>query len=72
MVPPGLPRDRLLALRAAFSAMARDAEFLADAEKAGIEASPTSGEAVDRVAKFIADTPEDAARFLESAIRPAR
>lgn len=44
--PPGLPADRLKALREAFMATAKDPQFLADAEKTKLEISPMSGEEV--------------------------
>ena len=67
MAAPGVPEDRMAALRAAFSAMANDKDFLQDAEKAGLDVAPTSGEAVARVAQRIAGArPEIAARLSDS------
>src|SRR6476620_3449620 len=37
LMPPGVPEERFQAMRKAFAEMAKDAEFLADARKAGIE-----------------------------------
>ena len=43
--PPGVPADRLAALRRAFDATLKDGEFLADAEKVQLEIEPlTAGE----------------------------
>ena len=47
---PGVPADRVAALRKAFEATMKDPVFLADAAKAGIDISPTSGEAARAVA----------------------
>ena len=41
--PPGVPADRLAALRKAFDETLADPEFLADAQKAGLEINPVSG-----------------------------
>ncbi len=44
--PPGLPAERVSALRAAFMTTANDPQFLADAVKTKLEISPMSGEEV--------------------------
>ena len=46
--PPGLPAERAAALRSAFLATTKDAQFLGDAEKTKLEISPMSGEEVAR------------------------
>jgi tripartite-type tricarboxylate transporter receptor subunit TctC len=51
--PPGLPRDRVEVLRAAFNDMAKDPEFLADIRKLNVEFDPLPGE---RVAELIVRT----------------
>ena len=71
IAPPGVPPERLAALRQAFAALAEDREFLTDAERSGLEASPLSGEAVDRVIALISGTPPDLAERLTKAIAPA-
>jgi len=71
IAPPGVPAERLAALRRAFATLARDQEFLVDAEKSGLEAAPLSGEAVDRVIALIAGTPAELAERLTKAIAPA-
>ena len=50
-MPPGVPADRVQALRRAFDATMKDKEFLADAEKLKIEIDPLTGE---QVAELIA------------------
>ena len=47
---PGIPTERAAALRKAFEATMKDAAFLADAAKAGIDISPTTGDAARAVA----------------------
>jgi tripartite-type tricarboxylate transporter receptor subunit TctC len=57
IAPPGVPPERVAVLRAAFAALARDREFLADAERSGLEVDPISGEAVEEIVALIASTP---------------
>lgn len=71
VAPPGVPAERLATLRAAFAALGKDQEFLADAEKSGLEAAPLAGEAVDRVIALIASTPPELAERLAKTIVPA-
>src|SRR5262249_47231635 len=40
--PPGVPAERVAALRAAFAELARDPEFLADAERSKLEIAPVA------------------------------
>jgi tripartite-type tricarboxylate transporter receptor subunit TctC len=61
IAPPGVPPERLALLRNAVAALAKDREFLADAERSGLEADPISGAAVDQVVALIASTPPDVA-----------
>ena len=53
LAPPGVPADRVTALRRAFDAMMTDKEFIADVEKAKAEFNPMTGE---RLQKVISDT----------------
>lgn len=53
LAPPGVPADRVAALRRAFDAMMKDKEFIADVEKAKAEFNPMTGE---NLQKLIADT----------------
>jgi tripartite-type tricarboxylate transporter receptor subunit TctC len=71
IAPPGIPAERLAELRAAFAALAKDQEFLADAERSGLECTPLGGEAVDRVIALIAGTPAELGERLTKAIAPA-
>src|SRR5947207_12635784 len=49
LAPPGVPAERIAALRAAFTDTMSDKEFLAEAEKAQLEITPVSGEAVQKL-----------------------
>ena len=55
--PPGLPSDRLAALRAAFLTMGKDEEFRKDAEKVHLDIDMTSNEAIEKVVNTISSTP---------------
>ena len=52
VAPPGMPPERLKALRDAFNATMKDPEFLADAKKAKLDVEPEDG---DRLGALIAD-----------------
>jgi tripartite-type tricarboxylate transporter receptor subunit TctC len=49
VAPPGIPQDRVDALRKAFMDTMKDPEFLAEAEKAKLEITPISGEEVQKI-----------------------
>ncbi len=49
VAPPGLPSDRVQTLRNAFMAMVRDADFLAEIDKAKAELNPLSGEELQKI-----------------------
>jgi len=58
MAPPGLPADRAKTLRAAFDAMVKDREFIADVERAGEEFNPMSGDKLQGVIAAAVNIPE--------------
>ena len=47
--PPGVPADRVQSLRAAFERTLKDPQFLADAEKAGLDIHYVGGDAIQRM-----------------------
>jgi hypothetical protein len=53
VAPPGLPPERLKALRAAFDATMTDPEFLADAKRMNLDVRPTSGGEADILARIV-------------------
>src|SRR5262249_45453655 len=66
VAPPGLPTDRLAALRAAFDATMRDPEFLGDARRQDLDVRPVTGIAADAlIAKIYATAPEVVRRAAE-------
>jgi len=66
--PPGLPPERLHALRRAFDATLRDAEFLAEAEKLALEINPVSGEKLQAMVEDMFKAPPDAIEAARKAI----
>jgi tripartite-type tricarboxylate transporter receptor subunit TctC len=56
--PPGMPPERLAALRAAFMRTMKDPEFLADAQRANIDIDPVTGEQVDELLEQFAKYPK--------------
>jgi hypothetical protein len=68
IAPPGVPADRLAALRSGFIALAQDKDFLADAQAAKLDVAPVSGEAVDKVIALIAAASPATAERLGRAI----
>jgi tripartite-type tricarboxylate transporter receptor subunit TctC len=49
LLPPGVPKDRVDAVRAAFVEMLKDPEFLADAKRAKMEINPLDGAGLQQV-----------------------
>jgi tripartite-type tricarboxylate transporter receptor subunit TctC len=57
-VPPGVPEDRVAALRTAFDATMADPKLLADAGKLHLEVRPVSGKDVQALVAKLYKTPE--------------
>jgi tripartite-type tricarboxylate transporter receptor subunit TctC len=66
--PPGVPKERIDALRKAFDAMIVDKTFLADAKKRAHDIDPVSGAEVEAAVKKTVSLPEDEARKLRAAM----
>jgi tripartite-type tricarboxylate transporter receptor subunit TctC len=49
VLPPGVPADRVAALRAAFDATMKDPQFLADAEREKAEIDPVDGVTINKL-----------------------
>jgi tripartite-type tricarboxylate transporter receptor subunit TctC len=65
---PGVPEDRVKALRAAFESMVRDPAFLDQAKKENLEINPVSGEELQRIVADIVATPKKIADRLNEII----
>ena len=58
ITPPGVPGERLQALREAFDATMKDPEFLAEAAKAKLPINPMGGEEFARIVDKLYEVPE--------------
>jgi tripartite-type tricarboxylate transporter receptor subunit TctC len=73
--PPGVPSDRLAAVRAAFWKMVADPEFIAETKKAAIPVAPMSGEDMAAYVDKVMATPAsqlEAARRLHAQLVGSR
>ncbi len=67
-LPPGVPADRVEALRRAFDATVKDPAFLGDAARAKIDIDPLSGEEVQTLVEEVAHTPADVVARVREAL----
>ena len=67
---PGVPADRLKALRDAFSAMVKSPDFLEDAQKQKLDILPVEGEKLQQIVADIVDAPKAIADRLNEIIAP--
>jgi tripartite-type tricarboxylate transporter receptor subunit TctC len=72
VAPPGVPADRMAAIRAAFDKMIADPEFLKDAAAQKLELDPAPASEIEKVIKLFASTPEDVGQRLKEAIEPKK
>ena len=56
--PPGIPADRVKALRAAFMKIMNDPDVSAEAQKKGLEPAPVSGDELEALVKDLVQPPE--------------
>jgi len=66
--PPGIPAERAEALRKAFDLTMKDPEFLAEAEKRGLEINPVSGRDLEKLISDLYQTPKDVVAEAHEAI----
>ena len=67
-LPPGVPADRVEALRRAFDATMKDEGFLADAKKIGLDIDPLTGEQVQKLVADLAETPPEVVARVRAAL----
>ncbi|MDB5650160.1 MAG: tripartite tricarboxylate transporter family receptor [Hyphomicrobiales bacterium] len=67
--PPGIPQERLTALRKAFDATVRDPDFLADAGKQGLEIDLVTGAEIETVLARLYVTPADVVDRVKAALK---
>ncbi len=68
LTTPGVPADRVAALRAAFDAAVSSKAFIAEAKKRRLEINPVSGIEVQAVVKQILATPPELAALARAAV----
>jgi len=68
ILPPGVPTDRVAALRKAFMDALRDPELRAEGEKLGLDLDPIAGEELQKIAEKIYATPPDIVERAKQAV----
>jgi len=68
-LPPDVPADRLAALRKAFDATMRDAAFLEECKKLGLEIDPTSWEDLTKAVNDTINQPPEVIAKARKAIQ---
>jgi len=71
LTPPGVPAERLAALRLAFDTAMKDPELLKDAARQTLEINPVSGDELDKLSARILATPPEVAARLRQVLDPA-
>lgn len=67
-LPPGVPDDRVAALRRAFDATVKDPAFLADAAAEKLDIDPLRGEDVQALVEEVAQTPPEVVARVRDAL----
>jgi tripartite-type tricarboxylate transporter receptor subunit TctC len=70
LLPPGVPGDRVAALRDAFVKTMNDPQFKAAAERALIDPEPVTGEELQKLTEQLYQTPASIIRRLQQLMRP--
>lgn len=68
MAPPGVPEDRVKALRAAFDATMKDRAFIEEAQKSKLDLQPVGGEELQKIVADIVATPPKVVDRLKSVL----
>jgi tripartite-type tricarboxylate transporter receptor subunit TctC len=67
---PGVPAERVAALRAAFAKTIRDPEFIATAKKENMEIRPQTAEVLTQVIMQLLEAPQDVRDRMKVALKP--
>jgi tripartite-type tricarboxylate transporter receptor subunit TctC len=70
LAPPGVAAEPLAIRRAAFTAVMRDKDFLADAERTRIDVVPTSGERVQQLIEQLYASPKATVERAKELVKP--
>jgi hypothetical protein len=68
MVGPGVPADRVAALRASFDATMKDPALLADARKSSLDIAPTGGAELQKLVAAMVGMEPDLRARLKAAL----
>ena len=68
VAPPGVPPERVAALRKAFDETMKDPEFLAEAKQLELEVRPVSGEQVQQLVKELYAAPPDVVKLASESV----
>lgn len=68
VAPPGMPADRVKALRAAFDATVVDPAFIADTSKRNMPLNPSTGAKVQKIVEETVSAPEDVTKRLRAIL----
>jgi len=67
---PGVPAERVTALRAAFAATVKDPEFIATAAQESMEIRPMTGEKMQEIIVGLLNAPQDVRERMKVALQP--
>jgi tripartite-type tricarboxylate transporter receptor subunit TctC len=67
---PGVPAERVMALRAAFEATIKDPEFIAAAAHENMEIHPMSGDKLHEIIAGLLNAPQDVRERMKIALQP--
>jgi tripartite-type tricarboxylate transporter receptor subunit TctC len=70
LAPPGLPKERVEALRQGFMDTMKDKEFLAEADAAQLEINPVTGPEIEMLVHEVYQTPADIAAKAAAVLNP--
>ena len=68
VAPPGVPADRVAALRAAFAKTMADPAYLEEAKKAKLDINPILADDLQRIVEGVAKTPAEVVALAKAAI----
>jgi tripartite-type tricarboxylate transporter receptor subunit TctC len=71
-LPPDVPADRVKAIRDAFDATMKDAQYIADAKRIRLDVNPLSGEAIAKLVARINATPQPEVDRLRQMLQPPK
>lgn len=72
LTPPDVPADRLAALRGAFEATMKDADFLADAKRLTVEVEPVTWQELHQLIDKLYQTPEPVVKRMQEIMSRAK